>query len=234
MISILNSFLGRLPISTSVSCFSRWRVLSCSFVWNVFLCCPILCRFLFEFVCIWKVSHVSWPWRSGLYREHSIVPSVHLPLITQGLGPWSQGRFWPVCELSSTGCEMTVFLCLPSGGWGWFRGLFRPPGGWSYVLASGREAEAEYSLTYITPILDFLGGSVVKNMPAVQEKWIWSLGGEDPLEKEMVTHCSILAWRIPWMEELGRLHTVHGVTRVGHDWEILFPPPQKYYFWPIF
>ena len=234
MISILNSFLGRLPISTSVSCFSRWRVLSCSFVWNVFLCCPILCRFLFEFVCIWKVSHVSWPWRSGLYREHSIVPSVHLPLITQGLGPWSQGRFWPVCELSSTGCEMTVFLCLPSCGWGWFRGLFRPPGGWSYVLASGREAEAEYSLTYITPILDFLGGSVVKNMPAVQEKWIWSLGGEDPLEKEMVTHCSILAWRIPWMEELGRLHTVHGVTRVGHDWEILFPPPQKYYFWPIF
>ena len=74
----------------------------------------------------------------------------------KGQGPWSQGRFWPVCVLSSTGSEMTVFLCLPSGGRGWFRGLFRPSGGWSYVLPSCRKTEAEHALTYIMAILDCL------------------------------------------------------------------------------
>ena len=46
---------------------------------------------------------------------------------------------------------------------------------------------------------------MVKNLPAEQETWIQSLGGEGPLEKEMATHSSILAWRIPWMEEPGGL-----------------------------
>ena len=46
---------------------------------------------------------------------------------------------------------------------------------------------------------------VVKNLPAVQETWARLLGWEDPLEKEMATHSSILAWRILWTEELGRL-----------------------------
>ena len=50
----------------------------------------------------------------------------------------------------------------------------------------------------------FPGGSVVKNLPAMQETWILSLGRED-LEEEMATHCSILAWKIPWIEEPGRL-----------------------------
>ena len=44
---------------------------------------------------------------------------------------------------------------------------------------------------------------MVKNLPAVQETWVQSLGEEDPLEKEMATHSSILAWRIPWTEEPG-------------------------------
>ena len=54
----------------------------------------------------------------------------------------------------------------------------------------------------------FPSGSVVRNPPVmqeVQETWVWSLGGEDPLEKGMATHLSILAWRIPWTEEPGRL-----------------------------
>ena len=51
----------------------------------------------------------------------------------------------------------------------------------------------------------FSGGSVVKNPPAVQETHVRSLGQEDPLEKGMATHSSILAWRIPWMEEPGGL-----------------------------
>ena len=51
----------------------------------------------------------------------------------------------------------------------------------------------------------------------MQEMWVWSLGQEDPLEKEVSTHSSILAWRIAWMEEPGGLESV-GSQRVGHDW----------------
>ena len=49
--------------------------------------------------------------------------------------------------------------------------------------------------------MGFPGGSAVKNLPAVQETRVQSLGGEDPLEEEMATHSSILAWEIPWTEE---------------------------------
>ena len=46
---------------------------------------------------------------------------------------------------------------------------------------------------------------LVKNLPAMQEAWVQSLGQEDPLKKQMATHSSILAWEIPWTEKLGRL-----------------------------
>ena len=49
---------------------------------------------------------------------------------------------------------------------------------------------------------------MVKNPPAMQETWVGSLGQEDPLEKEMGTHARILAWKIPWMEELGGLQSM--------------------------
>ena len=57
---------------------------------------------------------------------------------------------------------------------------------------------------------------MVKNLPAVQETRVQSLGWEDPLEKEMATHSSILAWRIPWTEEPGWLQSM-GSQRVRHD-----------------
>ena len=51
--------------------------------------------------------------------------------------------------------------------------------------------------------LDFSGGSAVKNLPAIYETWVRSLGREDSLEEGMATHSNILAWRIPWTEEPG-------------------------------
>ena len=54
---------------------------------------------------------------------------------------------------------------------------------------------------------------MIKNPPPKQETWVRSLVQEDPLEEEMGTHTSILAWEIPWTEEPGRLHTVHGVAK---------------------
>ena len=56
----------------------------------------------------------------------------------------------------------------------------------------------------------------VKRLPAIQETQVQSLGREDSLEKEMATHSSILAWRIPWIEEPGRLQSM-GSQRVRHD-----------------
>ena len=57
---------------------------------------------------------------------------------------------------------------------------------------------------------------MVKNLPAMQESWVPSLVWEDPLKEGMSTHLSILAWRIPWTEEPGRLQSV-GSQGVGHD-----------------
>ena len=58
---------------------------------------------------------------------------------------------------------------------------------------------------------------MVKNPPAMQETWVRSLGWEDPLEEGLATHSSVLAWRIPWTEEPGRMQSV-GSHRVRHDW----------------
>ena len=61
-----------------------------------------------------------------------------------------------------------------------------------------------------------LVAGIVKNLPAMQKSWVRSLGQEDPLEKEMATHSSTLAWRIPWREEPGRLQSME-LQRVRHD-----------------
>ena len=61
-----------------------------------------------------------------------------------------------------------------------------------------------------------LVAQMVKNLPAMWETQVQSLGQEDPLDKEMATHSSILAWRIPWTEEAGRLQYM-GSQRVRHD-----------------
>ena len=63
----------------------------------------------------------------------------------------------------------------------------------------------------------------LKRLPAMWETWVQSLGWEDPLEKKMATHCSSLAWRIPWMEEPGRLRSM-GLQRVWHDWATSLSP----------
>ena len=72
---------------------------------------------------------------------------------------------------------------------------------------------------YIVLDLKLMRASLVaqrlKRLPAMRETWVRSLGQEDPLEKEMATHSSILAWRIPWTEEPGGLQSM-GSQRVGH------------------
>ena len=84
-------------------------------------------------------------------------------------------------------------------------------------IYQGEGMGRRYGLTTCQiPLWGFPGGAVVKNLPAMQETRVRSLGREDPLEKEMATHSSILARRIPWMEEPGRLQST-GLERVRHD-----------------
>ena len=68
-------------------------------------------------------------------------------------------------------------------------------------------------------VLASLVSQIVKNLPAMQETQVWSLGQEDPLKKGMATHSSIPAWRIPLTEKPGGLQPV-GSQRVRHDWVI--------------
>ena len=76
-----------------------------------------------------------------------------------------------------------------------------------------------FLLGFLNPILISRASLVaqkLKHLPAMWETWVRSLGREDPLEKGMATHSSILAWRIPWAEEPGGLQSM-GSQRVGHD-----------------
>ena len=78
-----------------------------------------------------------------------------------------------------------------------------------------------YAKYFVSLFCSFLKGSLVvqnvKNLPAMRKTWVLSLGQEDPLEKGMATHSSILAWGTPWTEEPGGLQSM-GLQVVGHDW----------------
>ena len=73
-----------------------------------------------------------------------------------------------------------------------------------------------YGISTVLNCCSSLVAQRLKRLPAVQETWVRSVGREDPLEKEMATHSSTLAWRIPWTEEPGRLQSM-GSLRVRHD-----------------
>ena len=103
-----------------------------------------------------------------------------------------------------------------------------PKGDQSWVFIGRTDAEAELQyfghLMWRTDSFEktmMLGASLiaqsVKNLPAIQETWVWFLGREDPLEKGMATHSSILAWRILWTEDAGGLQFT-GLQRVEYDW----------------
>ena len=74
------------------------------------------------------------------------------------------------------------------------------------------KSRQNWKITIYNPLV----AQTVKHLPAMRETRVRSLGREDPLEKEMATHSSILAWKIPWMEP-GRLQSM-GLQRVRHDW----------------
>ena len=159
---------------------------------------PIILLKTEEMICLdlWMSGHVYLA-RSPLIQWPSQAPT--LTRVSEGaLGLWI---------LTST---QTLYLVV-------LKGAMYSPISSSWLLEYtairpfGEEPE-KYSST-----MAFLVAQRIKHLPAMQETRVWSLGWEDPLEKKMATHSSILAWRIPWTEEPGRLQST-GLQKVGHDW----------------
>ena len=126
-----------------------------------------------------------------LWKSHQIFPCL-----------WASHSWYPGFPGFSVGKESAC----DAGDAGLNPGSGRSPG----------EGKERHPLQYSRAFL--VAQMVVENPPAMQETWVQSLGWDDPLEKGMATHSSILAWRIPWTEEPGRLQSM-GSQRVGHDWE---------------
>ena len=83
------------------------------------------------------------------------------------------------------------------------------------IFFAAKDGEALYSQQKQDQELTVV--QMVKRLPTMWETWIRSLGREDSLQKEMATHSSTVAWKIPWTEEPGRLQSYQGLQRVGHD-----------------
>ena len=129
------------------------------------------------------------------------------------------------------------FLCIPKM---WFFFFFNQLKIWFKIYISSYPVECTKTddsriwpnTLPIPATKELVGNSLVAQrlncLPPMRETQVWSLGREDPLEKEMVTHSSILAWRIPWTEYPGRLQST-GSQRVGHDWatslSLFYPCP---------
>ena len=90
-----------------------------------------------------------------------------------------------------------------------------------FKLPEGRDSlwacQCVYPHILFFLLINFPLAQMVKNLPAIWETWVPSLGWEDPLKKGMATHSCILAWEFPWTEEPGRLQSM-GLQRVGRDW----------------
>ena len=84
-------------------------------------------------------------------------------------------------------------------------------------LAPMKNYESALHIVFHLILKEAINYPYLKYLPVMQETQVWSLGREDPLEKEVATHPSVPAWRIPWTEEPGGLQSM-GSQRVGHDW----------------
>ena len=97
---------------------------------------------------------------------------------------------------------------------------FKPPGILWRQLKENNNTGAIWNLSGAS-----LVAQLVKNLPAMQVTWVRSLGQEDPLQKRMAAHSSILAWKIPWKEEPGGLYSPWGSQKVRHNLVTKPPPP---------
>ena len=133
---------------------------------------------------------------------------------------WVTSHTWLLCENRYNGIDTPAPFALRINWWKGGRSLacYANICSCDYGAVCGPEGARE-SLQLVPAIRGRYspGDTDSKNLPAMQETWVQSLGQEDTLEEDMATHSSILAWRIPWTEEPGGLQSM-GSRRVRHDW----------------
>ena len=154
------------------------------------------------------------------------IPWTEEPGRLQSIGSWRVGHDW-VASLSCIGEGNGTPLqcsCLenPRDGGAWWAVVYGVAQSRTRLKrlssSSSRVCLTEWSKSERKNLYQAsLVAQRIKRLPAMQETRVWSLGWEDPLEKEMAIHFNILAWRIPWREEPGELQST-GSQRVGHDW----------------
>ena len=162
----------------------------------------------------WKIDAFElWSWRrlsrvpwTARRSNQSILKDINAEYSLEGLVLKLKLQYlghlmWRAYSLEKTWCWERLKTKGERDSWGW-DGQIVPPGQLTWITANFRNS---------------LVAQKVKSLPAMQENQVRSLGWEDPLEKEMTTHSSILAWEIPWTEEPDRLQFV-GLQRVRqHD-----------------
>ena len=140
-----------------------------------------------------KCLLISWLSQSSVILELKKIKSVIVPIFPPS-----------ICH-EVMGADTMIFIF-------WMLS-FKPP----FSLYSFTFIKKLFISCSLSVIRASLVAQTVKCLPTMQETRVWSLGWEVPLEKKMATHSSILAWKIPWTEEPGRLQSM-GSQRVGHDW----------------
>ena len=130
----------------------------------------------------------------------------------------------------------TCSVFLPRKSHGWRSLVSHSP--WGHKESDMTE-QLHFHFSLLCKNRAFLVAQIVKNLPVMQETWVWSLGRADPLEKGMAPHCSILAWRIPWTEEPGGLQSIAS-QRVRYNWatstftkvtwKLLYPQYSPHFF----
>ena len=157
--------------------------------WNILICVCVLCHSVMSN--FWDPVNCS-PLGSSVHR---ILQARILQAILEWAAiPFSRGSSWPR--------NWTCISCIA----GRFFTIWATREDLIFFFCGGGGEDAS------------LVAQMVRNLPAMQETWVWSLGQEDPLEKGMATHTNILAWKTPWTEEPGGLKCRRS-QRVGHDWE---------------
>ena len=174
----------------------------------------LVLHYLWEFA----QTHVHWV-DDTIQPSHLLLPLLFLPSI------------FPIVRVFSSEsplCMSNRILLSHKKGRNWVicRGMNRP----RVCHTEWNKLEREKQIPYINTYIASLVAQMVKNLPAMWETRVWSLGGEDPLEKEMATHSSILAWRIPWTEEPSGLLSIRLQT-VRHDW--VTKPQSNAYMWNL-
>ena len=145
-----------------------------------------------------KKTRISCPYRILAHYHKSWLSAVRL----SSLVDWHQ-KYPPISLVTQVSTKTFIFFLASA-----------PPS--KSLVSHPLAGRGRFAVIY-SVIGASLGTQMVKNLPAMQEAWVWSLGGEDVLEKGMATHSGILAWRIPCTEEPGGLLSM-GSQRVGHKW----------------